>query len=295
MIYKCKDCGQEYNIKPDFCDCGNNTFDEISDASKPEAISTLPVIKHQNTNRFKNIDIPSLLFFILCIILSVLSWIYIGENTTETTVDTKQEQVASKPIPSIDKLWKENAQKPQTITPVKTVVKQPDVVPQQKTVIPKQITQNTPKVSKPKQEKTIKTTPVNYQNQTQKTKQAEPKVKPSDVKKPEVIQTPKTSTVQLKKELDEYKIALRNRLGKSINFASVIGDGTCAVSFKVDKTGNLINRKFVRQSQNISLNDAVYKAFINTPTFREPPEYYNGETLTLSVKMYSGSFEIMLK
>jgi len=28
-MFKCTDCGQEYEIKPDFCDCGNNTFEEI--------------------------------------------------------------------------------------------------------------------------------------------------------------------------------------------------------------------------------------------------------------------------
>lgn len=28
-MYKCKECGTEYEIKPDYCDCGNNTFEEI--------------------------------------------------------------------------------------------------------------------------------------------------------------------------------------------------------------------------------------------------------------------------
>ena len=25
-MYKCKECGTEYETKPDYCDCGNDTF-----------------------------------------------------------------------------------------------------------------------------------------------------------------------------------------------------------------------------------------------------------------------------
>ena len=34
-MFKCKECGNEYDIKPDYCDCGNDTFEEIA-AAKPE-------------------------------------------------------------------------------------------------------------------------------------------------------------------------------------------------------------------------------------------------------------------
>ena len=29
MKYRCKNCGQVYLIKTDYCDCGNNQFDTI--------------------------------------------------------------------------------------------------------------------------------------------------------------------------------------------------------------------------------------------------------------------------
>ena len=37
-MFKCKECGAEYEIKPDYCDCGNDEFDEIkiADKIKPE-------------------------------------------------------------------------------------------------------------------------------------------------------------------------------------------------------------------------------------------------------------------
>ena len=28
-MYKCTDCGQEFDTKPEYCDCGNNIFEEI--------------------------------------------------------------------------------------------------------------------------------------------------------------------------------------------------------------------------------------------------------------------------
>ena len=28
-MFKCKECGSEFDNKPDYCDCGNDTFEEI--------------------------------------------------------------------------------------------------------------------------------------------------------------------------------------------------------------------------------------------------------------------------
>ena len=38
-MFKCTECGTEYEIKPDYCDCGNDTFEEI----KPAAVEPAPV------------------------------------------------------------------------------------------------------------------------------------------------------------------------------------------------------------------------------------------------------------
>lgn len=35
-MYKCTICSKEYEIKPDYCDCGNDTFDEIVEAKSLE-------------------------------------------------------------------------------------------------------------------------------------------------------------------------------------------------------------------------------------------------------------------
>ena len=48
-MFRCKECQAEYEVKPDYCDCGNDTFDEIlpektvEQAPKPKMVET-PVL-----------------------------------------------------------------------------------------------------------------------------------------------------------------------------------------------------------------------------------------------------------
>ena len=101
-------------------------------------------------------------------------------------------------------------------------------------------------------------------------------------------------TEALKKELTNYKIGLQNTIGRKIDFANVIGDGECTVSFKVASNGKLTNRAFSQQSSNITLNDAVYSAVLSTPNYNPPPTAYNNETLKLKIRFYNGNFSISL-
>ena len=125
-------------------------------------------------------------------------------------------------------------------------------------------------------------------------KKVEP-VKTVEAKPAPKAEPPKVDYAAQKRELAAYKVALRNKIGGNINFAAVIGDGRCAITFKLDSSGNLVNRAFSQQSDNDSLNDAVYAAMMQNPTFKAPPAGYKNETLTLSVRMYGGQFEVDLK
>ena len=84
-------------------------------------------------------------------------------------------------------------------------------------------------------------------------------------------------------------------MAANVNFASIVGDGNCVVTFKIDNSGKLIDRKFTKLSQNDSVNDAVYAAVMQTPAYNPPPVAYKGETLSFSFKMYGGNFEIDLR
>ena len=107
--------------------------------------------------------------------------------------------------------------------------------------------------------------------------------------------TATVNTTEAKQELASYKVALRNKIAHSINFTKIIGDGDCAVSFKIDNAGNLTNRHFSKQSDNDSLNDAVYYAIMANPTYNSPPSSYKNETLTFSVSMYGGRYQVTLR
>ena len=88
---------------------------------------------------------------------------------------------------------------------------------------------------------------------------------------------------------------MRNAIGRKINFANVVGDGSCSITFTINSSGKLTNRKFSQQSSNITLNDAVYNAMLATSSYNPPPEGYKNETLTFYVKIYNGNFEITLR
>ncbi|MBR1461707.1 TonB C-terminal domain-containing protein [bacterium] len=98
----------------------------------------------------------------------------------------------------------------------------------------------------------------------------------------------------LKQELANYKISLRNTIGKKIDFARVVGDGECALSFSLDSSGRLLNRKFTKQSSNVTLNDAVFSAVNSTTRYNPPPAGYKNETLNLNIRFYNGNFSISL-
>ena len=193
----------------------------------------------------------------------------------------KQTQPVSKPAPVQQKpasTTQKQQQKPvQTTTPTQTKPAQPKQTQTQAQTNPAK-TQTTQTQTKPTQ-----TQPV-WQSVQQ------PQTQPVQQKP---VQTVDTSA--LKKELADYKVNLRNTIGRKIDFANVIGDGSCTVSFKIASSGKIINRAFSQQSTNTTLNDAVYAAVMATPSYNPPPSGYNNETMYLKISFYNGNFQISLK
>lgn len=296
MKFRCTDCGCEYENKPDYCDCGNNTFDEIiqkqTEKPTPQLESTQP--KREKIRIKKDFDYIGWGVFLTCIILAILSIMFLGNGILKKAAEeSKSQKPILQPkqnIPSIESIWKTSTTTqimPQT---TKTTTK-PVVKTQAKQV--KKVTTTKPVQKQPKQTtqtQPIKTTPKidvqKYIPQTQT--QPQPVVKP-------VEQKPVVDLVAQQQELLQYKIALRNRIASKIDFTQVIGDGNCKVTFKINSSGTLTDRKFAQQSSNVSLNDVVYNAMMQNPAYKSPPEGYKNETLTLSVKIYGGNFEIDLR
>jgi len=143
---------------------------------------------------------------------------------------------------------------------------------------------------KPTQNTTNKTSTPKTQTQTKPQTQKSTQVPVQTTLRPKAT----IDTQALQKELSNYKVGLRNTIGRKIDFANVIGDGDCAISFNIASNGKLINRKFTKQSSNITLNDAVYKAVMATPSYNPPPSGYNNETMNLRIRFYNGNFDVTL-
>lgn len=249
-MFICKECGQEYKNKPQYCDCGNNTFDEIRE--KEEKINLL---EKYNINMF------SLLFFISCIILSILVLLFfppISENTSKKDKPVILKQITN--IPPLDSFWVDE----------KPVVQE---LPEE--IHPVEVINVTKSETKPVKQPSKTVKPVPAKEQT--------------VKK---IEQKTSNNISSQLEVTNYKISLRNKLFSNLSVSSIQGSGKCGIEFAVDSSGKLINRAFTFQSDNKSVNDEVYKMMMRTPVFSAPPSGYKGEKIKLVLSFDNGSFEI---
>ena len=57
-MFICKECGTEFDVKPDYCDCGNDTFDEIVEQVGTPQEVTLPKENPFKVEEKKNVVEP---------------------------------------------------------------------------------------------------------------------------------------------------------------------------------------------------------------------------------------------
>ncbi|MDD3238003.1 MAG: TonB C-terminal domain-containing protein [Candidatus Gastranaerophilales bacterium] len=284
-MFRCKECGFDYDIKPDYCECGNDEFDEIienkSINSNLDNKKEPHIYKTKNDATKKNkIHIPSVCIFMFCLLLSAFVLLFAWNPKAVNTSSIKNTKVENNQnIPNIDKIWNSS-------TPSKMPEKQ-----EKEPSIKQQIEEKPIEIIQQTKEQNINKTIANKQNKMPK----------QQVKTQKIIQTPvqikakpvSTSKIN-KQELNYYKYSLRNKIASKIDFTNILGDGTCVVSFTLSKAGALQNRRFTLQSDNGMLNDAVYEAVLAVPTYTSPPSAYNNEVLNFTVKFYNGNFEITL-
>ncbi|MBR1942749.1 hypothetical protein IJ843_03320 [bacterium] len=315
-MFKCKECGQEYDLKPEYCDCVNDTFEEIT-----PIVPTTPQPEEQPKNAEKTVEKPvvikeepvkqqiqtpkqtsastvkpyAIATFVICLILSLLIILFafnpkpaLEEQQTETKVETSTQN-----IPSIEKLWNsstEGISSYQTKNETKTNSEQQNTA-KKKVEVTQPVKQETKQALNP-----VKTTsrPATI---TSKTKTAPLKNNSSNSVSTTSTKTQTKTQTEVKvnpQELENYKIKLRNYIASKISFASVVGDGTCTFSFKVSNTGVLTNKAPAALSDNDSLNEAVYNALRQIYSYSAPPSGYKNDTLKLKVNMYNNSFEVYL-
>lgn len=329
-MYKCKECGTEYEIKPDYCDCGNDTFEEILSEQQTSKNDVTNVTKLNNAEKVKEEKTEPKIeeFEVIPEKVEVRQEkIKVTEPRNAVQYDYSRLRQFFDPISTTifcvcivlailivlfagNSLIKKDSEKT-TETPKQTqnlnipdidklwnstppkVMEQPKQIetPIQQEVEPSR-TVELPKVKKQEPQKSV----AKSQNKT--VSQNKPSTSQKQVYKSQTKNVAKTQPAQntavLKQEFQNYKLSLRNRLASRMDFTRIVGDGECVVVFKIDASGKLTNRNFAKQSDNDSLNDVVYNAVMLTPTFNPPPKGYKGETFHLKVRMYSNNYEVYL-
>ena len=168
-MYKCLECGCEYETKPDFCDCGNDSFKKIDAVTKdfsnvqkdaPVKIKKSFDEQYPELSRFlKTLDPISVAIFTVCIILSICSFIFIKPNEKTAQTVVKKEKIASK-VADINSFWND--------TPPKQQIKE-IAIPTEEVQIANQIKDIISKVTEPQP---VNKTTVNQTTQKQPVKAA---------------------------------------------------------------------------------------------------------------------------
>ena len=340
MIYKCKNCGKEYDCQTDYCDCGNNSFviicdnstqvssageydefgEEITDLTEEHSLESNEDLEFLYKPKFKNSKknendenkqkLLPIIIFVISIIISVIliaaAFVIPSANkndsSAENKVTEKRTEKQAEITTDINDFWdntpaadktndgvenqpvintapqkpaKETSQKPIQKPSAKPAQKPAEKsAPQQK--VSKQVPKNT---SKPQVAKEV-------QNKTQS---AKPDIKTESINKSEKEKPQKSNEEEIAK-LNTYKVNLRQHLFSVFPVLTVQGSGTASVGFSVSSEGKLLNRRFISQSNNKSLNDAMYHMLMKSPTFTAPPSCYKGEEFILEMKFSNGKY-----
>ena len=102
----------------------------------------------------------------------------------------------------------------------------------------------------------------------------------------------KIETAKNNEQLNNYKVALRQALFNNLAITSIVGSGECVITFAIQKDGKLIQRSFVQQSSNETVNKAVYNMMMKLPYYYAPPDGYNGEKIKIKFFFNNGVYEI---
>ena len=101
--------------------------------------------------------------------------------------------------------------------------------------------------------------------------------------------TKQENTISVEEYL-RYKNSLRNRLFANFPILTVQGQGSAKIAFSVAADGKLTNRRFVTQSGNKSLDDAMYNMLMRVPVFSTPPSGFEGREIVMQMDFNNGHY-----
>ena len=229
-MYRCCDCGCEYKVKPDFCDCGNNTFEEIPAVNIEPVESDEKIVPQKKQKKtfdeqypelsgfMGSLDPISVIIFILCIVLSICSFIFIKPNEDTTAQSLKEEPKAERKVADINTFWNDTPPKPEPKIANQTPKTAENIVNQIINIIPKtEDTKPVPQKPKPaanntnnQKSNTTVQKPVQTQTVKPKVQTTKPKTQtqqPTQTKKTVQTTKPKTNTSNQQQTQQQIKPA----------------------------------------------------------------------------------------
>lgn len=327
MIYKCNNCGRNYNLKPEYCECGNNSFQEVVQNfdyssvktdfnvgqdvdflygdnnfsfEKSQNFESDDILSSQNDlKKQRNSEIIAIIVFIL-VLLSAIIMIFSNfsallNKSKEKTVSVEIENY----IPSdVNEYWVEED--------IKSTKKQNNTnsVNIDKKSEPNVISKNDVSKAEKSSKKNISKTKKNISNPQKNNSSVQSQKQEKNVKQTESVQKivqkneteklkkseqPKENTISVEEYL-KYKNSLRNKLFANFPILNVQGQGVSKISFSISSEGKLLNRKFVSQSGNKSLDDAMYNMLMRVPAYYPPPSGYNGSEIVMQMEFNNGRY-----
>ena len=256
-MYRCTECNTEYEVKPEFCECGNDVFIEIDgDAAalqevdyQPAAPSSIfeqnsmePQVEYQpeiEEERFsfdasivrkKKITIS---LMAVSIIVAILLFSLVGNGTPKPKADpakqaAEQARLAklAETIPDVNAFW-----------------------------------DDTPAYGK------------------SSTKNSLPLLN--------------NKLGELSPQMKRYMVSVGNDFSKNWSKNLISGEGLCKIEFTINKDGTINKSKIVEKSENESLNDSVSMVLTRVTNVDAPPEDYHGERIHLVFQVKdNGNFKI---
>lgn len=324
MIYKCNNCGRMYNLKPDFCDCGNNELSEVVENFDYSTVKTdynlgqdVDFLYNQNDsfrtvqedkdadfyekdlNKQRISEVIAIVVFVI-VLISALIMIFLNVSAFFKQQKEKTASVAIESyIPSdVNEFWTDKKsvntstqsligfERTNSVTTdgvKKSAVLSKGINSQQ---LPK-IIQNSNKILQEKKTSDVSVIPKNHvkttldKKNTQIVAKSNPNISTFDGK------AEKNAEI---KEILIYKNELRNRLFSNFPILTVQGSGSAKVAFSVSSEGKLINRHFVSQSGNKSLDDAMYHMLMRVPIYTPPPNGFEEHEIVMQMDFNNGHY-----
>ena len=288
-MFVCQDCLKEYSVKPDFCDCGNNIFNEVEVAA---VIENVEKVKGQTfldqypylEKSMESLDVLSCIIFIALLILSIVSWFVIGNYGTAGSLLAKHVShnnvKQNKPSVDINSLWDDTQPKP-VVQKIANSTSEPVI---------QEEPQNNQNESEPQPEQNVQESipkPNIVINKTHDNLSAP--VLPMIKKTVSVIQNntasePSYNAPKVEESLDHYLDRLRRMIDSNWDREALSG-GWVVIQFRISKDGNLYNINIRNSSGYAPLEQSAMHAIYMSRHFDPPPSTYNGGYLPQAFEM----------